>query len=95
MSKIKNCLAMVMAIVLIGVTPSMNVQASTNAPYGFQWIDSQAKLQHVQYYEYDAKANSYKISDRVAINGKSMYDIAGLLVMADVKAFEKNSQLLR
>lgn len=86
----KVCLVLViMGLVLTGV-PVTEVQAATNDPYGFIWRDEVTGLNHVQYYEYSARAGAYMISDRVTIKGNELYDMAGLLIMNDVASFSES-----
>lgn len=78
------CLAVVIALLFV---PRITVHASTNEPYGYQWHDDKNGMFHIQHYDFDSKANAYKIDDRMALKGAELYDMSGLLSMKDIANF--------
>lgn len=87
MSKALKSLCLAIVVALLGFVPNITVQASTNEPYGYQWKDDKNGMFHVQHYDFDGKANAYKIDDRMALKGAELYDQSGVLSMKDIANF--------
>lgn len=89
----KKMISLMMAVLLSLSTMCMTAfaaNASDYEPYGFSWYDEEAKVWHVQFYEYDSKAEAYRISDRVIVKDNLLYDMAGTLIVSDVKTFAED-----
>ena len=84
------CLFLVLMLVMGIGTTVFAAAPEEYTPYSFTWYDDSAKVWHVQYYEYDVRADVYRISDRVVIKENLLYDMAGTLVVSDLAVFSED-----
>lgn len=89
----KKMISLMMAVLLslsMMCSTAFAANASDYEPYGFSWYDDEAKVWHAQFYEYDSKAEAYRISDRVVVKDNLLYDMAGTLIVSDVATFNED-----
>lgn len=89
MKKFVSMLVMTVLLISMMSVPAFAANTEGNEPYGFTWYDDNAKVWHVQYYEYDLQDEAYRISDRVCIKGNLLYDMAGTLIVSDLAEFSE------
>lgn len=86
----KKFLTMILVCLLcVGMLP-VTAFAESYEPYSHIWTDDNNGVINVQYYDYDVRSNTYRISDRVSIIGNQLFDMKGIMIVSDLATFTKD-----